>query len=101
MVEPRGRGIPVLTWFRRWTNRPTRRPLPGPLPGGRFRPRLEALADRVLLSTVGLDPAFGLGGGMVSILGQPLSINGVAVQPDGKIVAAGFTSRADSPDGDS
>jgi uncharacterized delta-60 repeat protein len=91
--------MPVLTRLRRWTKRPARPPLPGPPAREVFRPRLEALADRVLLSTVGLGPAFGAGGGGIDSLRQPFTINAVAVQPDGKIVAAGFLAQADSPGG--
>jgi hypothetical protein len=78
-----------LTWLRRRTNRHGRRAFPGPRPAEGFRPGLEALADRVLPSAVGLDPAFVASGGVVGILGQPLGINTVAVQPDGKIVVVG------------
>jgi uncharacterized delta-60 repeat protein len=56
-----------------------------------FRPRLEALEDRCLLSAGALDPTFGNGAGYVTT--SPSNGNDSAfsalVQPDGKVVAAG------------
>src|SRR5689334_20210346 len=79
-------------------NRPARLPLPGPTPREGFQPRLETLPDRVLLSAAVLDLTFGAGGG-IDRLPQPLGINALAVQPDGKIVAAGRIAQANSPGG--
>jgi uncharacterized delta-60 repeat protein len=40
-----------------------------------------------------LDPSFGLGGVVITDLGGEDSANAVAVQPDGKIIAAGWSER--------
>src|ERR1700687_5062037 len=54
---------------------------------GTFRPRLEALEDRCLLSAGALDPTFG-SGGMVS--GGPIHFaQTMVIQPNGKIVVGG------------
>jgi uncharacterized delta-60 repeat protein len=60
-------------------------------PAARFRPRLEALEDRCLLSAGSLDLTFGSGGIVTTDLGgQHLArAYAVAQQPDGKIIAAG------------
>src|SRR5262249_38148067 len=56
----------------------------------RFRPRLEALEDRCLLSAGLLDPTFGTGGLVTTAVSSRGSqANALAIQPDGKIVAAG------------
>src|SRR5947209_5623443 len=65
------------------SDRPRRRP---------YRPRLEALEDRCLLSAGALDPAFGSGAGYVTTSLNSKSDDhaySVAVQADGKIIAAG------------
>jgi uncharacterized delta-60 repeat protein len=55
-----------------------------------FRPRLEALEDRCLLSGGGaLDPTFGNGAGYV-ISSQLTAAGTTLIQPDGKIVAVGM-----------
>ena len=54
---------------------------------GRFRPRLEALEGRTLLSAGALDPAFGMGGEVVDARGS--AAHAVAVQADNKILVAG------------
>ena len=71
-----------------------------------YRPRLEALEDRTVPSAGMLDPTFGQGGLVTTNFGtfypgDPFgsadSIDGnhsMAVQPDGKIVAAGSTQNA-------
>jgi uncharacterized delta-60 repeat protein len=61
--------------------------------GRRCRPRFESLEDRLVLSGPGtLDPTFG-NGGTVSVSLSPAFpadfLNALAVQPDGKLVAAG------------
>jgi uncharacterized delta-60 repeat protein len=67
----------------------TRRTPPPHSARNRFRPRLEALEDRCLLSGGALDPTFGSGGMVTgSMSGFPAP---VVVQPDGKIVVAGRT----------
>jgi len=52
-----------------------------------FRPRLEALEDRCLLSAGALDPTFGSGG--IVNTGPSGTAYAVALQTDGKIVVAG------------
>jgi uncharacterized delta-60 repeat protein len=59
------------------------------------RPRLEALEQRALLSAGALDPTFGSGGTVITPFPSTNGIvfdlaNAVAVQPDGKIVVAGW-----------
>src|SRR5437868_5639053 len=57
---------------------------------GAFRPRLEALEDRCLLSAGALDTMnFGSGG---LVTGPITQANAVVVQPNGKIVAGGYTT---------
>jgi uncharacterized delta-60 repeat protein len=61
-----------------------------------FRPRLEALEDRVVPSAPGtLDTSFGSGGIVTTGFGKSTNDTGlaVAVQPDGKIVEAGFSTK--------
>jgi uncharacterized delta-60 repeat protein len=56
------------------------------------RPRLEALEDRLTPSTGGLlDPTFGSGGHVLSSFSGYDGANAVTVQPDGKIVIAGYS----------
>jgi uncharacterized delta-60 repeat protein len=57
-----------------------------------FRPRLEVLEDRCLLSAGVLDPTFGSGGSVTTSFGNNVkntSAQVLVIQPDGKIVAAG------------
>jgi uncharacterized delta-60 repeat protein len=56
-----------------------------------FRPRLEALEDRRLLSAGALDATFGNGGVLTTALSRSTDDRAyhVAVQPDGKILAVG------------
>jgi uncharacterized delta-60 repeat protein len=84
------------SWLRKRTVLATHRPL------RRFRPRLEALEDRCLLSGGVLDPTFGTGGIVATSGGwSSVNFNAVATYPkagtanDGKIVATGqvFTSK--------
>lgn len=67
------------------------------VPALRFRPRLEALEDRCVLSGGVLDPTFGSGGMLATDVAgpQPNQANAVAVYQNagtdyGKIVAAGY-----------
>jgi uncharacterized delta-60 repeat protein len=57
----------------------------------RFRPRLEALEERALLSAGDLDPTFGTGGQVQTDFppNTTAAAAAVAVQPDGKILAGG------------
>ena len=79
-------------------SRKTRRPIRVCKTATHFRPRLEALEDRCLLSAGALDPTFGSGGIVTTSVGLSTIQNGaaaVAIYPnagtanDGKIVAAG------------
>jgi uncharacterized delta-60 repeat protein len=55
-----------------------------------YRPRLESLEDRCLLSGGALDPTFGTGGIVTTAVGSNSSgAHAVVVQSDGKIVAGG------------
>src|SRR5262249_52429241 len=58
---------------------------------GSYRLRLEALEDRRLLSAGALDPTFGSGGVVTTLLNSRSTDRAysVAVQPDGKIIAVG------------
>src|SRR5215208_8212246 len=44
-----------------------------------------------------LDPTFGAGGTVTTDLGGYESAHAVAVQPDGKLVVAGFAGQSDAP----
>src|SRR5581483_1945492 len=73
--------------------RPRRRPPVTP-----FRPRLELLEDRRLLSAGALDPTFDGDGTVRTDFGYNLDAAfAVAVQPDGKVVAAGKRGTASGP----
>ena len=56
-----------------------------------FRPQLDALEDRCLMTAGALDPTFG-NGGMVSGTAGIYRATAVAVEPDGKIVAGGYAT---------
>jgi uncharacterized delta-60 repeat protein len=60
-----------------------------------YRPRLEALEDRCLLSAGAIDPTFGNGGVVTTSLSNSPYISDTAhavlIQPNGKIVDAGTT----------
>ncbi len=59
----------------------------------RFRPGVERLEDRTLLTAGALDATFGAGGKVVTNVGEHDFANGLAVQADGKIVVVGNTGR--------
>ncbi len=66
-------------------------------PALRYRPRLETMEERTVLSPGALDTTFGMGGkATVSFLPGSNSsrAQGVVVQPDGKLVLAGFAQRS-------
>src|SRR5262249_48365346 len=73
-----------------FSERKTPRTPPGCSARKPFRPRLDPLEDRCLLSAGALDPTFG-SGGMVSVSGL-VDTGAVVVQPDGKIVITSSTS---------
>jgi len=67
----------------------------------KFRPCLEGLEDRCLLSAASLDPTFGSGAGYVTTsLGLGNSAASVLLQPDGKILAAGGETPSTGTGGD-
>ena len=55
-----------------------------------FRPAFEQLEDRCLLSAGSLDPTFGNGGLVTTDFNPSLAVYDVAVQPNGKVIAAGY-----------
>ena len=55
-----------------------------------FRPRVEGLEDRLTPSGGQLDPTFGSGGIVHLPHATDVSASAVAVQPDGKVVIAGY-----------
>lgn len=62
-----------------------------------FVPRLDVLEERTLPSAGAHDPSFG-GSGVVQFdTGWHDNFGGVALQPDGKVIAAGTHSPAASP----
>jgi uncharacterized delta-60 repeat protein len=61
-------------------------------PTASARPRLEILEDRWVLSSSPLDPTFGSGGIVTSVLGSGSFAYATALQADGKILAAGQAS---------
>src|SRR5439155_12107277 len=86
----------IHAWFLRRRRALVNRP---PKPASRawgFRPRLETLESRTLLSAGDLDPTFGQGGKVLTAFegSQQDEATAVARQADGKLVVAG-TSRAD------
>jgi hypothetical protein len=60
-----------------------------------FRPHLEALEDRRLMSAGALDPTFGNGAGYIttSFSTKADQADSVLIQPDGKILATGGVVR--------
>jgi uncharacterized delta-60 repeat protein len=81
----------LLSWLRNRNNLASAREI---LPAARrrFRPCLQALEDRCLLSAGQLDPTFGSGGSVISDAQQPTSTAAAALtvtQPDGKVIIAG------------
>src|SRR5580692_11045620 len=60
-----------------------------------FRPRVEVLEDRTLLSAGSLDPTFGTGGQVLDTYsGDTALVNAMARQGDGKLVVAGGLQNA-------
>src|SRR5262245_33511057 len=60
-----------------------------------FRPRLEGLEDRTTPSAGGLlDPTFGSGGIAVNNFSSKETVADIALQSDGKILTAGYTSNS-------
>src|SRR3989442_12801951 len=58
--------------------------------------RLEVLEDRCLMSAGVLDPTFGSGGAVTTSFGSTVNTSAqvLAIQPDGKIVAAGGSEKS-------
>jgi uncharacterized delta-60 repeat protein len=79
--------LSLRTWFRP----PTAALRPGR--GVPRRLRLEALEERTLLSAGDLDPTFGNGGLVASVLGFA---HNVAVQPDGRLLVVGGAGNFDT-----
>src|SRR5262249_22832409 len=70
------------------------RPIVRPMPRNRrkVRPAPEVLEDRRLLSAGDFDPTFGTGGKFTATFGHGGdAAEAMVVQPDGKIVLAGYT----------
>jgi uncharacterized delta-60 repeat protein len=88
----------LTRWLRalaaRLTSKPTRPTLPR---RPAFRPRVEALEDRLTPSGGLLDPTFGTGGIVNLPSTTDYAATAVAVQPDGKVVVAGQINRTNSP----
>jgi uncharacterized delta-60 repeat protein len=64
-----------------------------PRPPARYQPRLESLEDRSVPSAASLDPSFGNGGLVTTNLGSSNEgAHNVVQQPDGKLVAVGYTT---------
>ena len=86
------------SWLRNWRTDSKRAPAktPGRRQRQAFRPLLESLEDRCLLTAVFLDPTFDGDGIVTTNVGQPAyggeQVNAVALQADGKIIAVGVTS---------
>jgi uncharacterized delta-60 repeat protein len=81
-------------WLASWFERPRRGPQadrPGRArrPAAQSSPRVEALEARCLFSAGPLDPTFGSGGIVTSVLGSGSFAYATALQSDGKILAAG------------
>src|SRR5262245_18432290 len=61
--------------------------------GLRRGPAVERLEDRTVMSGGGLDPSFGTAGVATTVVnGQGDTIRALAVQPNGKIVAVGYST---------
>jgi hypothetical protein len=88
----------AFTWLGRWF------PKVSSSPGSRLQssrrerrvPLLERLEDRTLLNGGTLDPAFGVGGQVLTAFAgfQDNEADAVAIQQDGKIVVAGYSQQA-------
>src|SRR6516162_2192691 len=81
------------SWLRQWRTKPRANPNAARRPRrARWRPRLEVLEDRCLLSAGQLDPTFGTGGVVTTNIGGPTATTAQAVvvtQSDGKVLVAG------------
>jgi uncharacterized delta-60 repeat protein len=91
MAFPLYRGPPLEedSPMRFLSQRKTRHTTPTRSARNKFRPCLEALEGRSLLSAGALDPTFGTGGMVTGTMSDVLTP--VVVQPDGKIVVGGNT----------
>ncbi len=80
----------LTSWLRNRTKQLHRRRL-RPSLRTRARPQLEMLEGRCLMSAGALDPTFGSGGAVTTSFGNNTNTSAqvLALQPDGKIVAAG------------
>ncbi len=87
--------IPIMRWFAFFRKQPTAprtraaKRLPRP---PRFRPRVEALEDRLLLNAGALDPTFGNGGIVSTLFKGGGAVGTVLIQPDHKIIVASVDS---------
>jgi len=83
--------MPVPRWLRPLAVRPARTPARQAPRRPAFRPRLEGQEDRTTPSGGGLlDPTFGPGGVVTSSFAGTEGLYDVTLQPDGKVVAAGY-----------
>jgi uncharacterized delta-60 repeat protein len=84
----------MQTWLPLLVRRLSRSPLRCGQPAGalrrpRWRPAVEWLEPRTLLSFGALDPSFGSGGKVLSVFTGSERLSAAVLQPDGKIVAVG------------
>jgi uncharacterized delta-60 repeat protein len=73
-----------------FSSRPARRPLAARRGRPAYRPRLDVLEDRCLLSAGALDPTFGSGGLVTTVPSSAGNAEAMAIQSNGDIVVAGW-----------
>ena len=82
----------LSSWLRSWKSPRARTSSGRPRHRAATRLAIEQLEDRTLLTAGALDPTFGLGGKVTTDFGsRDDGAAGAVVQPDGKIVAVGWS----------